>query len=244
MTGTSDFMSGFMTGQNSDRGDMYGAGGYWIWIILIFALFGFGGNGWGNRNEQVDIDTRFLERDIFNTNQNVSNTACQTQRDVLSSNDSLQRDVLENRYNAQICCCNTEKEVLENRYQNALQTQTLSSQMSECCCGINKNIEAVRAENYKNTCEITNAIHSEGELTRALINNNTMQDLRDRLNERDRDLQSANLQISQISQTNNIVNSLRPVPQPAYLTCSPYFAYNYGFNGCNNGCGGCGCCNL
>ncbi len=243
MTGTSDFMSGFMTGQNSDKGDMYGAGGYWIWIILIFALFGFGGNGWCNRNEQIDVDTRFLERDIFNTNQNVSNTACQTQRDVLSSNASLQRDVLENRYNAQICCCNTEKEVLENRYQNSLQTQTLSSQMSECCCGINRNIDSVRAENYKNTCEITNAIHSEGELTRALINNNTMQDLRDRLNERDRDLQSANLQISQISQTNNIVNSLRPVPQPAYLTCSPYFAYNYGFNngcGCNNCCG----CNI
>ena len=31
------------------------------------------------------------------------------------------------------------------------------------------------------------------------------------------------------------INAVRPFPQPAYITCSPYTSAN-GF-GCNNGCG-------
>lgn len=108
-------------------------GGEWFWIIII--LFAFWGNGFGNINNglETDIDTRFLERDIFNTNQNVSTTACQTQRDVLDSKYGLSTEVLENRFNCSQNACATQKEILQNRYDNALQTQTLSSQMAECC---------------------------------------------------------------------------------------------------------------
>ena len=51
------------------------------------------------------------------------------------------------------------------------------------------------------------------------------------------ELQSAQLQLANVSQTNNIINTLRPTPVPAYITCSPYqAAYAYG-----NGCGNCAC---
>lgn len=98
----------------------------------------------------------------------------------------------------------------------------------QCCCETNRNIDAVRAENYKNTCEITTAIHAEAEATRALMTANVMQELRDQL-------QAAQLQLGNLSQTQNIINAVRPFPQPAYITCSPYTSAN-GF-GCNNGCG-------
>ena len=100
----------------------------------------------------------------------------------------------------------------------------------------NRNIDAVRADNYKNTCEITNAVHAEGEATRALINSNTMQALRDKITEKDQELQTANFQLSQQAQNATLISALRPFPQPAYITCSPYTASN-GF-GCNSGC----CC--
>lgn len=103
----------------------------------------------------------------------------------------------------------------------------------QCCCETNRNIDAVRAENYRNTCEITTAIHAEGEATRALITQNQMQELRDRLEERDRQLQTANFQLSQQAQSANIIGTLRPFPQPAYITCSPYQAAT----GCYTGCG-------
>lgn len=196
----------------ADRNNGYGygdgmCGGGWFWIILIL-LFAGRGFGWGNGEGVQDnfISGEFIKRDIFNTNQNVSATGCQTQRDIL-----------------------------ESRYTTQLGLQNLGQQMSSCCCETNRNIDSVRADAYKNTCEITTAIHAEGEATRALINANTIQDLRDRLEARDRELMTANFQLSQQAQSANIINTLRPVPQPAYLTCSPYFAYNYG------GCSNCGC---
>lgn len=51
--------------------------------------------------------------------------------------------------------------------------------------------------------------------------------------------QTANFQLSQQAQSANIISTLQPTPKPAYLTCSPYYAYNSGAcfgNGC--GCNG------
>lgn len=190
--------------RNNDY-DGFGNGG-WIWIILLAFLFR--GNWGGYGGESPLVSEEFIKRDIFNTNQNVSNTACQTQRDVL-----------ENRYTNQLCCCETGNKILENRYTTQLGFQEIQAQLASCCC------------------DLKTAIHAEGEATRGLIQANTIQDLRDRLAERDRDLSTANFQLSQQAQSANIISTLQPTPRPAYLTCSPYFAYNYGGCGCNVGCG-------
>ena len=104
--------------------------------------------------------------------------------------------------------------------QGALAENRFAQQ--NCCCETNRNIDAVRYEGAQNTCAITNAIHAEGEATRALINANTMQDLRDKLEARDRDIMVRDFQLSQLSQTANLVSELRPCAKPAYITCSPY----------------------
>ena len=106
--------------------------------------------------------------------------------------------------------------------------------IKDCCCTTNRNIDAVRYEAAKNTCDITSAIHAEGEATRALINANTMQELRDKLADRDRDLMTANFQLSQQAQNAYLINEIRPCAKPAYITCSPYTTASFG------GCGGTG----
>lgn len=108
----------------------------------------------------------------------------------------------------------------------------------QCCCETNRSIDAVRSDAYKNTCDITTAIHAEGEATRALINENSMQALRDKLADRDRDLLYANFQNSQYLQNSYLVDTLSPVSRPAYITCSPYQATQ---NYCNGGFGVGGC---
>lgn len=196
--------------------DGYGFGdGAWFWIIIILFAF-WGNNGWGNRNNglETDIDTRFLERDIFNTNQNVSNTGCQTQRDILETKYDLGTQVLENRFNCSQNACNTQKEILQNRYDNALQTQNLSSQMAECCCNL-------RAEGLANTQKIIDLIQ---------------QDKIDQLREQ---VYTTNLALNNANLTNQIVNSIIPRPAPAYPSCSPFVPSTYGCNGYN----GCGCNN-
>lgn len=94
--------------------------------------------------------------------------------------------------------------------------------LQQCCCDTKGLIKDLAAENYKNTCEITTAIHAEGEATRALINQNTMQDLRDRLAEKDKDNLQLQFQTSQQTQNMLLINTLRPFPIPSYQTCSPY----------------------
>ena len=115
--------------------------------------------------------------------------------------------------------------------QGALAENRFASQ--QCCCETNRNIDAVRYEGAQNTCAITNAIHAEGEATRALINANVMQELRDKLEARDRDVMVRDFQLSQLSQTASLVGELRPIAKPAYITCSPYTPTSYG-------CGTCG----
>ena len=110
--------------------------------------------------------------------------------------------------------------------QGALAENRFAAQ--QCCCETNRNIDAVRYEGAQNTCAITNAIHAEGEATRALINANTMQDLRDRLEARDRDVMIRDFQLSQQSQTAALVGELRPCAKPAYITCSPYTTSPFG----------------
>ena len=104
--------------------------------------------------------------------------------------------------------------------QGALAENRFASQ--QCCCETNRNIDAVRYEGAQNTCAITNAIHAEGEATRALINANMVQDLRDKLEARDRDVLVRDFQLSQLSQTSSLIGELRPIAKPAYITCSPY----------------------
>ena len=185
----------------SANNDMFG-GNAFMWLILIFLLFG---RGFGYAGQDVNVNDEFIKRDLFN---------------MQTSN--------------QACCCETQKEIIENRYTNQLGLQNLGQQMASCCCETNRNIDAVRADAYKNTCEITTAIHAEGEATRALINANTIQDLRDRLEARDRDLLTANFQLSQQAQSANIIETLQPTLKPAFVVQSPYVSY--GYNPCGYSC--------
>ena len=202
---------GAVMGNNRDG---YGYGdGAWFWIIII--LFAFWGNGFNRNNGlETDIDTRFLERDVFNTNQNVSTTGCQTQRDVLESKYDLGTQILENRFNCSQNACATQKEILQNRYDNALQTQTLSAQMAQCCCDL-------RAEGLANTQKVID-----------LIQQDKIDQLRDQV-------YTTNLALNNANLANQIVNSIIPRPAPAYPSCSPFVPSTYGYNGYN----GCGCGN-
>lgn len=210
-----------VTRNNDGCNDMWG-GGMWIWIILIAFIFPMMMGGWNRSGVEAGVQDNFIsdefvKRDIFNTNQNVSNTACQTQRDVLENRYTNQLGLQQLQASQQNCCCETQKEILQSRYDAALVAQNAQAQMAQCCCDIKESILA------------------DGNATRQLIQENTIQALRDKIADRDRDLQNAYNQISQVSQTRTIIDAVRPTPTPAYITCSPYFAYNMAGLGC-------GCC--
>ena len=87
--------------------------------------------------------------------------------------------------------------------------------IKDAICGTNRNIDGVKYD-------LATAIHTEGEATRALINQNTIQELRDKLEARDREVMVRDFQLSQLAQNQYLVNEIRPCAKPAYITCSPY----------------------
>ena len=92
--------------------------------------------------------------------------------------------------------------------------------IKDAICGTNRNIDGVKYD-------LSTAIHAEGEATRALINANTIQDLRDRLEARDRDIMVRDFQLSQLAQNQYLVNEIKPCAKPAYITCSPYTTQSF-----------------
>lgn len=135
-----------------------GFGGSWIWIIVLF-LFMFGGGWGGNRGNaltQAEMQQGFDTQEITRKLDGLANGLCDgfyaQNTTMLSGFAGVNSAIAENRFAAQQCCCET-----------------------------NRNIDAVRYEAAKNTCEITSAIHSEGELTRSLLKEQENQRLRDEL---------------------------------------------------------------
>ena len=187
-----------------------------IYLIWMWAMRSF--NGWGGENAgalamgqyatQADIQRAFDTNTLVQKLDGLSNGLCDgfyaVNTGMLNGFNGIQRDLCTG-FNA------VNNGIAENRFA-----------AQQCCCETNRNIDNVRFENSKNTCEITNAIHAEGEATRALINANTVQELRDRLEARDRDILSRDFQLSQLAQNQYLVNTIKPCPIPAYITCSPY----------------------
>lgn len=206
--------------------DMFGGNSAW-WILILFFLFS--GGGWNNRGygERVattdDVQRGFDTQTIVGKLDGITNGMC-------DGFYAVNTGMLNGFHGVDNALCSGFYSV-----NDAIQQSRFDAQ--KCCCETNRNIDAVRYEASKNTCDITSAIHAEGEQTRALINANTMQALRDKLADKDRDLMTANFQLSQQAQNATLINELRPCARPAYITCSPYTSYDFGRNGF--GCGGC-----
>ena len=197
-----------MSAVNGRRdGDLFGdGGGIWLLIILFFIMFAGGGGGfWGGNGFSNQITNDFLYSNLNSTlNQGFTQNANQ--------NFAIQQGLCQGfaRVNANL--------------------SDLGHNMDSCCCSINRNIDAVRYENAKNTCDIITAGKANTQRIIDFMTQNEMQTLRD-------NLQSAQLQLGNLSQTSTLINTLRPTPIPAYVTCSPYQSAFYGMCGYNGlGC--------
>ena len=193
----------------------FGGNGAWMMMFLFF-LLAWGGNGfggWGNGAAQGALTRGELCQDM--NFQSLENAVRGVQSGLCDGFYAMNTGML-NGFSG---------------VNNAIQQAQFAAQ--QCCCETNRNIDAVRYENAKNTCDIVNAIKADGDATRALMTQNAMQSLRDQL-------QTANFQLSQQAQNATLINAIRPTPVPAYVTCSPYESNMYA-SGCYRNVNGCGC---
>lgn len=175
----------------------WGGGGAWWIIILFLFMFGMGGGGlgWGNRGN--DALTRAEMQQGFDT------------QEITRKLDGLSYGMCDGFYAQNTTMLNGFAGVT-----SAVRDAQFAAQ--QCCCETNRNIDSVRYDAQKNTCDITTAIHAEGEATRALIQKNEMQSLRDRL--------------QQMELREAMCGVVR------YPMATTYTSGGNPFCGCNNGC--------
>jgi hypothetical protein len=192
----------------------FGMGGWegLIALIVLAGLFGNGGFGGFGGGAGAGWQQGFNTQNILSKLDGITNGLCdgfysvatnslqaqnQLQRDLCTGFAAVNAGISENRFAAQQCCCETQRA-----------------------------IDSVKYGASQNTCDIITAIHAEGEATRAQMTQNTIQALRDKLNDKDRDIQTRDFQLSQLSQNAYLVNTLNPTPIPAYTVQNPKCCYN------------------
>ena len=174
--------------------DGWGNGGAW-WIIILFLFVFMGGGFFGNRQGEFGQYA----------------TAASQQEILFGQQFGQLNDRLNNIGNG--ICDST------FALNNAITTEgrNLSTQLAQCCCDNRLATANLSAQMNQNTCDIVNAIHAEGESTRALIQTNEIQSLRDKVSSLEMDSRMCGV-----------------VRYPMGYT------YNAGpspFCGCNSGCG-------
>lgn len=120
----------------------------------------------------------------------------------------------------------------------------LSTQMASCCCETQRQIERGFCDtNYAqatNTTAIIQNAHNDTDRVLAKLDAMEMSRKDETIAALREKVAKADLAASQAAQNNYIVDTLRPCPQPAYITCNP-FTGGYGYGGYPQGQGNCGC---
>ena len=222
---------------NGGNSGGFGWGGDGAWLIilfLIFAVFGWGGNGWGNNagNSGGVVDGYVLTSDFANV-----------ERKIDSVNQGLcdgfyQRAQLVNGTNMAMANGFAQAELSRSNQQAALMQQLNAMQMqaANCCCENRAAIAQVRYDMAAQACDTRNTVQNA---TRDIIDNANSNSraildflTQSKLSDLQAENQGLKLAASQAAQNSYLVSQLRPSPIPAYTVQNPY---------CCNQFAGCGC---
>ena len=248
--------------------DAWGGGGcWWIWVIIMFWLWGGRGNGlFGNgaadgipNQLNNDWGREVLLQAINGNGHSISQLATTLNCDVNSIQSALN--------NIQSTLGMTGQQIINSVQQS---TGTITTQMSQCCCDIKDSITRTNYENQLSNVNQTNALQSAinfvnssvergfsstayataqqtSDLKKAISDQSVMindkfcqLEMREMQNKIDALRQENNqlaLAASQQAQTANIINQVRPTPSPAYVVANPYCGCNN--YGYNTGCSNC-----
>lgn len=260
-----------MNGRNNNG--FGGEGSWFIWILFIFLIWGR--NGWGNNDGgnngggcgnaaglygliNNDNGRELLMQAIQGNGNRLGELATTLHCDINSIQQSF------NALQTQLC--NIGNQIGQGQLQivNAIQSGNcqIAGQLASCCCEMKQLVTTQGYENQLRTVQQTNEITESAtrntNLLAAKIDAQTQLlaekfcDLEKR--EMQREIQALRderngYQLSALAQqqTRTIIDTVRPCPTPAYLTCNPwggngggYYGYPYGGYPYGDGGNGCG----
>ena len=158
-------------------GNGFGGNGIFYLVILFFFVFMGGGFGWNRQGEFGQYATAASQQEILFGQQfgqlndrisNLGNGICNLGYEMQGNIGQLGKEVALGQ---------------SNLNQTVMQTgNNIQQQIASCCCENRLAAANLSAQMDRQTCDITTAIHAEGEATRAMMQANEIQQLRDKVN--------------------------------------------------------------
>jgi hypothetical protein len=191
-------------------GNGWGSGWFLIVVLFLF-MFGFGGNGWNRQGEFGQYATAASQQEILFGQQfgqindrltNIGNGICNLGYEMQGGIGQLGKEVA-------LAQAGTNTTIMQTG-------NSIQSQLASCCCDQRLATANLSAQMDRQTCDITTAIHAEGEATRAMMQANEMQALRDK--------------VASLEMDNRMCGVVR------YPSGYTYNAGSSPFCGCNSGC--------
>lgn len=209
-------------------------------VLLLFMLmmggnwFGFGGCG-NNNFGMRDYSARAEIAEGFNTSEikqgigglahgqyDLNTSILNNRYENAVGMAGLDRGIMQSRYDTLLGQNAISAQIAQNRYDAAIAAQVAQAQMASCCC------------------DIKTQLHSEGEATRAMLQQQTIDDLKSQLNQ-------AQTAVANAIQTQNITQNILGQMGRWVANAPMPVVYNGYGNAYANGCGcgayanGCGC---
>ena len=255
-------------GYGNGCGSMWG--GDWASWIILFLIFGmFGGNGWGafggfgGRNGAgccqpatcADVQRGFDNQSVMNKLNGIEQGISQAGYAALQQTNTLENGLCQLGYQTQAaitgvgtqlqqCCCDTQRAIDGVNYNTLQGFNNIGSKIDSCCCDTQRQIERGFCDtNYNlatNTTAIIQNAHNDTDRVIAKLDAMEMARKDETISELRSQVNALNLAQSQANQNTYLINTLRPCPQPAYISCNPWAGSGYGGCGTYSNCG-CGC---
>lgn len=241
-----------------NNGGLFGGDGLAsiIWIVVILALFGGWGNGFGfggngNLNSALtrgelcqDMNFQDLNNGVRGIQQSISDGFALQNVNFTDRLDNLSNQLATGVDAINLAIVNdgyqTRNAATQNMIANMQNTYAIQNAIQGCCCDMKSNFAQIAYNQATDTCAIQNSIANATRDITENANDNTKAILdfmiQDKISSLQAENQELRLRASQEAQNNYLVNELRPCAKPAYITCNPYTSsYGLGMNGC------CGC---
>ena len=235
-------------GRGGMFGDGFGAGGWWIILLFLFAFGGwgngFGGYGGGATGVTADIGYNFDMHDITDglrdLTASTANGFYNLNTGLLTGLSGVQAQVANSGFETIQAINAGTVAGLQNT--NAIQAQIAAGAAQDalsCCQMQNAVTNGFATLNYNLATEACADRAAVTTGVRDVIdnaNNNTRAILdflvQDRITALQTENQALKGQISQSEQNAYLINALRPAAEPAYLVANPYTGYygTFGYN--------------
>ena len=173
--------------------DGFGGSGWWI-IILFFAIMmnGGWGNGFGNAIGYENLSTSNEVQRGFDNQNSMAN-----QREILAAVNAgtmqTTNTVNESFHNLVGYFGDKYNEITRDLGGIAAGQQAIMAKQQECCCEQLRAIDQVNFLNAQNKNEIVQAVVAEGQATRALMQENKIEALQQKVNELQLEQQMVNV---------------------------------------------------